>query len=75
MGESDDKLTRVTNGNGRGDLVDRVVRVIQTVGFPIVVSGFLLWEWHSTVTKLQDTMSEVRLLLMEVKSELKGGGK
>lgn len=61
------------SGTSRGDVIDRVVRIIQTVGFPIVVAGFLLWEWHSTVNTLKETMTEVKLLLLEVRHELKKG--
>lgn len=68
---SDPAVTKVSTG--RGDTFDRILRAIQTVGFPIVVAGFLLWEWHSTVRTLQETMSEVRLLLQEVKMEIKKG--
>lgn len=68
MGESDDKLPKV---NGKGDTLDRFIRVVQQVGFPIVVAAFLLWEWHSVVRTLQDTMVEVKVLLVEVKHELK----
>lgn len=71
MGESDDKLAKVTVG--KGDPFDRALRAIQTVGFPIVVAAFLLWEWHSTVNSLKDTMTEVKLLLVEVRSQLKNG--
>lgn len=55
----------------KGDVIDRAVRIIQTVGFPIVVAAFLLWEWHSTVRTLQETMTEVRMLLQEIKREIK----
>lgn len=68
MGESD-VLAKVKNT----DTFDRILRAIQTVGFPIVVAGFLLWEWHSVVRSLQDTMTEVKLLLTEVRSEIKKG--
>lgn len=71
MPESDSANPKVMNG--RGDTFDRVLRAIQTVGFPIVVAGFLLYEWHTTVTKLQETMGEVRLLLQEVRQEIKKG--
>lgn len=68
---SDPANTKVANG--KGDTFDRVLRAIQTVGFPIVVAGFLLWEWHSTVNTLKETMTEVKLLLQEVKLEIKRG--
>lgn len=55
--------------------MDKLLRAIQTVGFPIVVAAFLLWEWHSTVNALKDTMTEVKLLLIEVKHEMKGGNR
>lgn len=75
MSESDPANTRVTVGNkDRGDTFDRLLRAVQTVGFPIVVAAFLLWEWHSVVRDLQNTMTEVRLLLQEVKHEIKKGG-
>ncbi len=70
MAESDPANPKVVN---RGDTFDRLLRAVQTVGFPIVVAAFLLWEWHSTVNALKDTMSEVRLLLQEVKQEIKRG--
>ena len=50
---------------------DRLLRAIQTVGFPIVVAAFLLWEWHSTVNSLKETMTEVKLLLVEIKQQIK----
>jgi hypothetical protein len=59
--------------NGKGDTFDRILRAVQTVGFPIVVAGFLLWEWHSTVSQLQATLTEVKLLLQEVRLEIKKG--
>ena len=68
MGESD-VMQKVKNT----DTFDRILRAIQTVGFPIVVAGFLLWEWHSVVRSLQDTMTEVKLLLTEVRVEIKKG--
>jgi hypothetical protein len=43
------------------------------VGFPIVVAGFLLWEWHSVVRELEATMTEVKLLLLEVRESVKKG--
>lgn len=71
MGESDGTLARVASG--KGDTFDRILRAIQTVGFPIVVAGFLLYEWHSVVRQLQDTMTEVKVLLLEVRHEIKRG--
>lgn len=68
---SDPAVTKVAVG--RGDTFDRILRAIQTVGFPIVVSAFLLWEWHSVVQSLQNTLTEVKLLLVEVRQELKKG--
>lgn len=70
MGESD--VIPKMNGS-RGDTFDRLLRAVQTVGFPIVVAAFLLWEWHSVVRSLQDTMTEVKLLLTEVRIEIKKG--
>lgn len=67
MAESDPTLPKIRNG----DWVDRFIRIVQTVGFPIVVSAFLLWEWHSTVRILQETLTEVKILLIEVKHEMK----
>lgn len=67
MAESDTALPKVKNG----DIVDKIIRVTQTVGFPIVVAAFLLWEWHSVVRDLQDTLTQVKLLLMEVKMEMR----
>ncbi len=69
MGESD-VLTKVS---AKGDTFDRLLRAVQTVGFPIVVAAFLLWEWHSTVSQLQATLTEVKLLLQEVRMEIKKG--
>ncbi len=69
MGESDPANPKVKGT----DPFERLLRAIQTVGFPIVVAAFLLWEWHSVVRSLQDTMTEVKLLLMEVKHEIKKG--
>lgn len=68
---SDPANTKVTMT--KGDVFDRLLRATQTVGFPIVVAGFLLWEWHSVVRSLQDTMTEVKLLLLEVRHEIKKG--
>lgn len=70
MAESDPANPRVTRST---DALDKLLRAIQTVGFPIVVAAFLLWEWHSVVRELQATMTEVRLLLQEVKYEIKKG--
>ncbi len=70
MAESDPANPRVTRST---DALDKLLRAIQTVGFPIVVAAFLLWEWHSVVRELQSTMTEVRLLLQEVKHEIKKG--
>lgn len=69
MAESDTKNPAVQSK----DTFDRVLRAVQTVGFPIVVAAFLLWEWHSTVRTLQDTMAEVKSLLVEVRTEIKKG--
>jgi hypothetical protein len=69
MGESD-VLTKVVSVKN-SDTFDRILRAIQTVGFPIVVAGFLLWEWHSTVNSLKETMTEVKLLLVEIKQQIK----
>jgi hypothetical protein len=71
VSDSDQNLTRV-RATGV-DPFERLLRAIQTVGFPIVVAGFLLWEWHSVVRSLQDTMTEVKLLLLEVRHEIKSG--
>lgn len=57
------------------DTLDKFLRAVQTVGFPIVVAAFLLWEWHSVVRQLQDTMVEVKLLLVELKHDVKGGNR
>ena len=70
MPESDPNNPRVTRST---DALDKMLRAIQTVGFPIVVAAFLLWEWHSTVNSLKDTMTEVKLLLQEVRTEIKRG--
>jgi len=70
MAESDSNNPRVGRST---DAFDKLLRAIQTVGFPIVVAAFLLWEWHSVVRELQSTMTEVRLLLEEVKREIKKG--
>jgi hypothetical protein len=70
MADSDPANPRVTRST---DALDKLLRAIQTVGFPIVVAAFLLWEWHSVVRELQSTMTEVRLLLQEVKHEIKKG--
>lgn len=72
MAESDPANPRVGRSS---DSLDKLLRAIQTVGFPIVVAAFLLWEWHSTVNALKDTMTEVKLLLIEVKHEMKGGNR
>lgn len=69
--ESDQNLTRVRVVNG--DWFDKGIRAIQMVGFPIVVAGFLLWEWHTVVRQLEETMTEVKALLVEVRHELKKG--
>lgn len=70
MADSDPNNPRVVRSN---DAFDKMLRAIQTVGFPIVVAGFLLWEWHSTVAQLKDTLTEVKLLLQEVRHEIKKG--
>lgn len=72
MPESDAANTRVGPQKDPNSF-DRYIRVIQQVGFPIVVSGFLLWEWHQTVNELQKTLTEVKLLLQEVRHEIKKG--
>lgn len=72
MGESDSANPRVGRST---DAFDKLLRAIQTVGFPIVVAAFLLWEWHSVVRQLQDTMTEVKVILIELKHEMKGGGR
>jgi hypothetical protein len=64
-----DVLTKVSQRDPNS--FDRYIRVIQQVGFPIVVSAFLLWEWHSVVQNLQGTLTEVKLLLQEVRIELR----
>lgn len=68
MADSDPNNPRMTRST---DALDKVLRAIQTVGFPIVVAGFLLWEWHSVVRTLQDTMVEVKVLLTELRHEIK----
>ena len=65
MGDSDTIRTK------NGDSFDKLLRAIQTVGFPIVVAGFLLWEWHTVVRSLESTMGEVKQLLIDVRHELK----
>lgn len=74
MSESDPLNPKMeTRADRKGDVFDRALRAVQTVGFPIVVAGFLLWEWHSTVNALKETMTEVKLLLTELKHEIKKG--
>lgn len=70
MAESDPNLPRQSRSS---DALDKAMKAIQTVGFPIVVTAFLLWEWHTVVRELQGTMTEVRLLLQELKHEVKKG--
>ena len=72
---SDPANTKVSpsGGGSRGDIFERALRAVQTVGFPIVVAGFLLFEWHGTVNALKETMTEVKLLLLEIKHEIKRG--
>lgn len=70
MPESDSNLPRQARSS---DALDKAMKAIQTVGFPIVVSAFLLWEWHSTVNALKETLTEVKVLLQELKIEIKKG--
>jgi len=44
MGESDDKLTKVSNG--KGDMFDRVIKAIKEVGVPTVaLAAFIAYFW------------------------------
>ena len=72
MGESDDKLTKVST-NGSSGLFERFMRMTKELGFPIVVTVFLLWEWHTVVSDLKLTMGEVKFLLQDVREQLKKG--
>ncbi len=71
MGESDPNNPKV-NGNGES-LLKWAIREAKGVGIAAVILAFGMYEWHTIVKELQGTMAEVRLLLIEVKHELKKG--
>ena len=80
MGESDDKLTKVTNGRVGIPILDGVVKLIKELGIPSALLVFGAYEWHVTgkevVSLLSENkamMSEVRTLLLELQREAKKG--
>lgn len=69
MAESDPQLTKVyTNGE---PLWKWAMREVKGVGIAAVILAFGMYEWHTIVRELQTTMSEVRLLMQDVRTELK----
>ncbi len=71
MSESDPNNPKV-NGNGE-NLWKWAVREMKGVGIAAVILAFGMYEWHTIVKDLQSTMAEVKLLLIEVRGELKKG--
>lgn len=43
------------NGNGRNFWIDAAIRVIDRIGFPIVVAAFLLWRMDPAIQELNMT--------------------
>lgn len=68
MGESDDKLPKVGNGES---VWKWAVKEMKGVGVAAVVLAFGMYEWHSIVKELQATMVEVRILMGDVRTELR----
>lgn len=52
---------------------DRAAKFIKDVGFPVAVAIFLLWDRMTVMQKFQETMAEVKLLLQDVRHEIKKG--
>ena len=44
-------------------MFDEYVKIISTVGFPIVVAGYLLIRLEGTIKELTDTVSKLILVL------------
>lgn len=69
MAESDPALTRVYSATE--PIWKWAVREAKGVGIAAVILAFGMYEWHTIVKDLQATMSEVRLLMQDVRTELK----
>lgn len=52
------------------EIINLILQAISTVGFPIVVTGFLLWERKTTTEKLTETIANntkvIELLIDEI---------
>lgn len=52
------------------EIINLILQAISTVGFPIVVTGFLLWERKTTTEKLTETIANntkvIELLIEEL---------
>ena len=52
------------------EIINLILQAISTVGFPIVVTGFLLWERKTTTEKLTETIANntkvIELLIDEM---------
>lgn len=71
MGDSDIGNPKVANGNE--PIWKWAMKEAKGVGIAAVILAFGMYEWHTIVKELQSTMAEVKLLLIEVKREIKKG--
>lgn len=68
MPESDPANPKVSPGES---VWKWAVKEMKGVGVAAVVLAFGMMEWHSIVKELQATMVEVRVLMMDVRTELR----
>lgn len=52
------------------ELLDAIVRIIQTVGFPIAMAIYLLWENHNTIEPIASQMAVTANILEQVQVKL-----
>ena len=50
---------------------EKFVKLTKDVGFPIAIAVFLLWDRLTVMKQFESTMMEVKILLQEVRLELK----
>lgn len=80
MSDSDDKLTKVTNGKTGIPILDGIVKLIKELGIPAALIAFGAYEWHVTGKEIiallaenKQVMTETKDLLKELKHEVKKG--
>lgn len=68
MAESDPANLRV-----RMELsaIEKTIKLVKELGFPIAIAIFLLYDRLSVMKQFESTMFEVKILLQDVRTELK----